>query len=57
MEERNMPEDRNALLEHYRQTRDALLSAIHGLSDELMTERSLDGWFSEGPPGTPRSLG
>lgn len=39
-----MPEDRTALLQYYRQTRDALLSAIHGLSDELMTERSLDGW-------------
>jgi len=39
-----MAEDRDALLRHYRQMRDELLSAIHGLSDELMTERSLDGW-------------
>jgi uncharacterized damage-inducible protein DinB len=39
-----MPEDRDALLQHYRQMREELLSAIHGLSDELMTEPSLDGW-------------
>ncbi|MBI4304971.1 MAG: DinB family protein [Chloroflexi bacterium] len=39
-----MAEDRDTLLRHYRQTREELLSAIHGLSDELMTERSLDGW-------------
>ena len=39
-----MAEDRDALLQHYRQTRAELLSAIHGLSDELMTEPSLDGW-------------
>ncbi len=39
-----MAEDRDALLEHYRQMREELLSAIHGLSDELMTEPSLDGW-------------
>lgn len=36
--------DSNALLEHYRQMREELLSAIDGLSDELMTEPSLDGW-------------
>ena len=39
-----MAEDRDALLQHYRQTREELLSAIHGLTDELMTEPSLDGW-------------
>jgi uncharacterized damage-inducible protein DinB len=39
-----MAEDRDALLQHYRQMRQGLLTAIHGLSDELMTEPSLDGW-------------
>lgn len=39
-----MAEDREELLQHYRQMREGLLSAIEGLSDELMTESSLDGW-------------
>ena len=39
-----MAEDREALLQHYRQMREEMLSAIHGLSDELMAEPSLDGW-------------
>jgi uncharacterized damage-inducible protein DinB len=39
-----MAEDRDGLLHHYRQMREALLAAIDGLSDALMTERSLDGW-------------
>src|SRR5690606_3439293 len=39
-----MAEDRDALLAHYRQMRQELLSAIDGLSDELMAERTLDGW-------------
>ncbi len=39
-----MAEDRDALLKHYREMREDLLSAIDGLSDELMTEPSLDGW-------------
>ena len=39
-----MAEDRDALLQHYRQMREDLLSVISGLSDELMTEPSLDGW-------------
>src|SRR2546430_9808104 len=39
-----MTEDRDALLQHYRQTREELLSAIHGLSDESMIDPSLDGW-------------
>lgn len=39
-----MAEDRDALLQHYREMREELLSAIDGLSDERMTEPSLDGW-------------
>ena len=39
-----MAEDRDALLQHYRQMREEFLAAIDGLSDELMTEPSLDGW-------------
>ena len=39
-----MAEDRDALLRHYRQMREELLSAIDGLSDEVLTEPSLDGW-------------
>lgn len=39
-----MTEDREALLSHYQQMRNELLVAIDGLSDELMTETSLDGW-------------
>lgn len=39
-----MVEDRDALLLHYGQMRQDLLSVIDGLSDELMTEPSLDGW-------------
>jgi len=37
-------EDRDALLQHYREMREDLLSAVDGLGDELMTEQSLDGW-------------
>jgi uncharacterized damage-inducible protein DinB len=39
-----MAEDRDGLLQHYRAGRDELLEAIAGLSDEMMLERSLDGW-------------
>jgi hypothetical protein len=39
-----MPEDREALLRHYRDMRADLLAAIAGLSDEQMTERTIDGW-------------
>jgi uncharacterized damage-inducible protein DinB len=39
-----MPENRDELLRHYRQTREQLLAAIDGLSDDLMLERSIDGW-------------
>lgn len=52
-----MAEDRNGLLQHYRQMREELLAAIHGLSDELMTEPSLDGWSVKRPPGAPGPLG
>jgi len=37
-------ENREELLAHYRQTRQDLLAAIDGLSDELMAEASIDGW-------------
>src|ERR671935_2799723 len=43
-EERGMAEDRDALVQHYRQMREGLLAAIHGLGDAVMTEPSLDGW-------------
>lgn len=39
-----MAEDRDELLAHYRQTRQELLAAIEGLSDEQMAEPSIDGW-------------
>ncbi|MGI8913990.1 MAG: DinB family protein [Chloroflexota bacterium] len=39
-----MAEEKDALLQHYGQMREELLAAIHGLSDELLTEPSLDGW-------------
>ena len=39
-----MAEEKQALLQHYRETRAELLAAIHGLSDQLMVEPSLDGW-------------
>lgn len=39
-----MTEDKEGPLQHYRQTREELLSAIEGLSDTLLTEPSLDGW-------------
>src|SRR5262249_49316513 len=37
-------EDRDALLRHYRESHEALLAAIHGLTDAQLTEPSLDGW-------------
>jgi uncharacterized damage-inducible protein DinB len=37
-------EDREALLQHYRESRQRLLAAIDGLSDEQLSERTLDGW-------------
>lgn len=39
-----MAEDRDGLLRDYRRMREELLSAIDGLSEELLTEPSLDGW-------------
>ncbi len=36
-------EDRDALLRHYREMREALLTAIHGLTDAQMTDPSIDG--------------
>ncbi len=39
-----MAESSEGLLEHYRQMRRKLLLAVGSLSDELMTETSLDGW-------------
>jgi uncharacterized damage-inducible protein DinB len=39
-----LAEDRDALLGYYRESREGLLTAIAGLSDELMIEPSLDGW-------------
>ena len=39
-----MAEDRDVLLAHYDHMRAELLAAIEGLSDELMSESSLDGW-------------
>ncbi len=39
-----MAEDRDALLQHYRQMRADLLAAIDGLSDEQLSDPSLDGW-------------
>ncbi len=37
-------EDREQLLQHYRQTRRDFLAAIDGLADDLIAEPSLDGW-------------
>jgi uncharacterized damage-inducible protein DinB len=39
-----MPEDKSELLQYYRTTREALLAALDGLTDDSMTEPSLDGW-------------
>jgi hypothetical protein len=39
-----MAGDRDSLLQHYRESRSALLQAIAGLSEQQMTERTLDGW-------------
>ncbi len=39
-----MAENREALLQQYREMRADLLSAIDGVSDELLSARTLDGW-------------
>lgn len=37
-------EDRDDLLDEYRRSRERLLRALDGLTDEQMGDRSLDGW-------------
>ncbi len=39
-----MPEDRDALVAHFRRMRDDFLEAIAGLTEEQLTERSHNGW-------------
>lgn len=39
-----MPEDREELLRHYRESRARLLAAIEGLTVDEMSELSIDGW-------------
>ena len=36
--------DREDLLRHYRESRAKLLEAIDGLTDEQMSEQTIDGW-------------
>jgi hypothetical protein len=56
-----MPEDREALLQHYRLMRADLLAAIDGLTDALLSEPTLDGWsikdhLAMSPSGTRSEL-
>ena len=39
-----MSEDKEELLRHYRESRQRLLEAIEGLSEDEMSEPSIDGW-------------
>ena len=39
-----MAEDREDLLRHYRTSRERLLAAIDGLTDDQMSEPTIDGW-------------
>jgi hypothetical protein len=39
-----MAEDRDDLIHHFRESRKQLLAAIDGLTDEQMSEHSVDGW-------------
>src|SRR5215472_16416023 len=39
-----MAENRDDLLRHYRASREKLLAAIDGLTDDQMSEHSIDGW-------------
>jgi uncharacterized damage-inducible protein DinB len=39
-----MGENRDDLLRHYSESREKLLAAIDGLTDDQMSERSIDGW-------------
>lgn len=45
-----MPEVKDALLRHYRESRDTMLATVEALSDELMIETSLDGWSIKDHP-------
>jgi hypothetical protein len=40
----DMAEDRDDLLRHFRESRAKLLAAIDGLTDEQMSETTIDGW-------------
>jgi uncharacterized damage-inducible protein DinB len=42
-----MAEDKQVLVQQYRQARDELLEAIDGLTDEQLAEHSLDGWSAK----------
>ncbi len=39
-----MTENREALIQHYQRMREGLLSAIAGLTDDQMSEPTIDGW-------------
>jgi hypothetical protein len=39
-----MPEDKQALIQHFGDMRRDLLAAIEGLTDDQLTEPTLDGW-------------
>jgi len=39
-----MAEDKDALLQRYRRTREQLLAVIDGLTDAQLTQQTLDGW-------------
>ena len=39
-----MAEDKEELLRHYRESQQRLLEAIEGLTDDEMSEKSIDGW-------------
>jgi uncharacterized damage-inducible protein DinB len=39
-----MPEDKEQLLRHYRESRKRLMAAIDGLTDDEMSQPSIDGW-------------
>ena len=42
-----MPEDREQLLRHYRDSRQRMLAVLDGLSDEELSEPSIDGWSAK----------
>lgn len=39
-----MPENRDELLRHYRESREKLLAVIDGLTEDQMSEPTIDGW-------------